>query len=172
VRTFTSVAELQKWLEEGLRKGTARGLLSAAERTVSVITTEVIPGENPPPVDEGIYRSSWRAEPTPEGADVVNGMPYASVIEYGARAENIKIGRAMIQALAAWALRKGFVARSGGDAAKGAESLAWAIAKSMQKRGIFNRDSNQGLRIGEKALAKAKAFVASEVAREVLRELR
>lgn len=164
------------WLKKGLAKGARRGLLSAAERMVSIIQTEVIPGESPPPIDRRVYAAGWRAEPTEKGADVVNTVPYASIIEKGARAENIKIGRAMIDALTSWILRKGLAgkpARSQSaktQQAVDARNIAWAIAISMKRKGIFNRDG-QGLRISEKARALAVKFIPEEVAREIKREL-
>lgn len=179
MQSFTTdeLDKFDEWLHKGFAKGARRGLLSAAMRMVSIIQTDVIPGESPPPIDIRVYASGWRAEPTEKGADVVNTVPYASIIEKGARAENIKIGRAMIDALTAWVLRKGFAgkpARSQSgktQQAVDARNIAWAIAISMKKRGIFNRGGSQGLRIGEKARTIAVKFIPEEVAREIQREL-
>lgn len=165
------------WLRGSLRDGARRGSLLAANRLVSIITTEIIPGEKPPPVDEGVYRAAWRAEPTEDGAAVVNTAPYASIIEYGVRAENVKVGRAMIDALTKWVLRKQLVGKPArtptgkADQLAQARAMAWAIAKSMEKRGIFNRD-HQGLRIGEKALARNRAKLVGEVASEIVKALK
>jgi hypothetical protein len=164
------------WLADGIEKGARNGILSTAMRIVETITSEIIPDQNPPPIFMSAYRGAWHAEPTETGADIVNTVPYASVIEYGARAENIKIGRAMIEAIAAWVLRKGMVGKvgkSGGTSTQltQARAAAWAIAVHMKKVGIFNRDGKQGLRIGEKGLAKGKEFIGAEVAREIFRAL-
>lgn len=145
--------------------------LSAATRTVSHIQNELIPQENPPPVDIGAYRAGWQATPTEKGADISNTLPYAGIIEDGARAENIKIGRLMIAALAEWVIRKRIVlamrGKSKADLMQRAESVAWGIAINMKKRGIFNRDGNQGLHIAEKAKVKAVEYMREEFAAEI-----
>jgi hypothetical protein len=165
---------LTRHLAEQIAGVKKRGLLSAAGRLVQVIQTELIPHENPPPVDQAIYKDAWDFQETAEGAAVFNTAPHAAVIEYGARAENIKPGRAMVRALSEWVVRKGLVPKTGNiqDQAgeKGALSVAWAIITSMKRRGIFNRD-REGLRIAEKAAARAPALIAEEIRAE-LRELR
>jgi hypothetical protein len=169
---LSNLPELEKWLDAKTKSAVHRGLVSAAFRTLGVIQNELIPAENPQPVDRDVYRAGWRVETTEKGADLVNDLPYAPVIEWGARAENIKIGRAMIQALAEWAKRKGFSPPNipkGGDPQKGWESIAWAIATAMKKTGIFNRGGLKGLRIGEKAVKRLRAFLHEEVAREMKR---
>jgi hypothetical protein len=163
---------LEKWVSEKVRAGVKRGILSAAVRAVGVIQNELIPAASPQPVDTDAYRGGWRVEETDRGADIVNDLPYASVIEYGARPENIKIGRAMIKALAEWAKRKGFVpdgVPKGGDPGSEYESIAWAIAVSMKKKGIFVRDGVSGLRIAEKAVKRVRDFLQEEVNRELRR---
>jgi|ERR1700722_287115 len=179
--SFTIPGEIPSfnaWLDKGIKEGMRKGALSAAQRIVEIITTEIIPDQNPPPVFMRAYAAGWHAEPTAEGADIVNSVPYASIIEYGARGENIKIGRAMIDAIAQWVLRKGLVGKpgkSGSDARQRqdtqARAIAWAIAVHMKKVGIFNRDGKKGLRIGEKALDKGRAVVGEEIARELMNAL-
>ncbi len=143
-------------------------------RVLQHITTVVIPAEPRQPVDRGAYRAAWKVKKEPDGATITNTLPYAAVIEYGARAENIKIGRAMIDALAAWVLRKGLVGKGGrGKAAKAsaqkeAVGMAWAIAKKMKKRGIYN--GGKGLRVLEKAMTIVKTAFADELKREIERE--
>lgn len=166
------------WLSDAIKNGVRKGALSAAERLVEIITTEIIPDGNPPPVFMGAYRAAWHAEPTPEGADVVNTIPYAPIIEYGARGENIKISKPMLDALTEWVVRKGLVGKPGHTGstksqqqAVQARSIAWAIAVHMKKTGIFNREGQQGLRIGEKALVKGRSMIAGEIAREIMNEL-
>jgi hypothetical protein len=162
---------LEKWLNDKLSDGLKRGVVSAAFRTLGVIQNVIIPGEQPQPVDTGAYRAGWRVETTERGADIFNDLPEAPIIEWGARAENIKVGRALIEALAEWAKRKGFapdhIPKGGGDRAY--ESIAWAIATAMRKRGIFNRNGQSGLRVAEKAVKRLKEYVHEEVAREMKR---
>lgn len=164
-----------KWMRGGIEAASMRGFLSAAERTVEHITTVLIPGEDPPPVFMRAYAAGWHAEKTSRGADVVNTVPYASVIEHGARPENIKIGKAMIDALTEWVIRKGLVGKPKRGEARGqqmvdARNVAWAIAMHMKKVGIFNRNGQKGLRIAERAHKKAIGFVREEVKREIERE--
>ena len=142
-----------------------RGLYSAAVRGVSVIVTQLIPAALPTPVDRGLYRAGWRAGPLRGGDRIVGGEIWnvehmAAIVERGARAENIKIGRAMIDALTEWVKRK-HVGKP-----EDARSTAWAIARRMQARGIFNK--GRGLRILETLMVKRMpAIVREEVKREV-----
>jgi hypothetical protein len=168
--------KLEVWLKSRTADGLRRGLVSAAYRTLGVIQNELIPAEKPQPVDRGAFRAGWKVETTERGADIVNSLPYASVIDKSARAESVKIGRAMIQALAEWARRKGFapagvpVGRSDPkDPDKAYESIAWAIAVSMKRRGIFQRDGVSGLQIAAKAVARLKGYLQEEIAREINR---
>jgi hypothetical protein len=167
MRSFTSgeYGELTKWLGEAGREALRRASLATAARMVSVIQNEVIPQEDPQPVDRGIYRAAWQYEPTENGADVWNSLPYAPIIEFGARASKIKIGRAMIAALTEWVMRKG-LAR--GNKQK-PEQVAWAIAVAMKRRGIFKEGT--GLHIAEKAQERAQPLILEEFARELARQL-
>lgn len=160
------VAQLSKEMRAGARKG----LYSAALRTQQLIVGEIIPQTKPMPVDTGAYKAAWRVSRTEDGASLENTLPYAPVIEYGARAQNIKIGRAMIDALAAWVRRKGIGGSGKGrnrkPASEGdARSIAWAIAMSMKRRGIFN--GGRGLRVLERAAARIPALIQEEIAREL-----
>lgn len=157
-----------------MTEGAKKGLVSAAERTAEYITTDVIPESKPsPPEDKGIYKAGWKAAPHPEGAIVFNDVPYASVIETGAKAQNIFIGQAMIKAIAEWVRRKGIgdrtvtskngVTRVVKASVTEATSIAWAIAKSMQKKGIFG----DGLKVFERASQKIPDFIREEVKREI-----
>jgi hypothetical protein len=165
---FDDPEEFGKWLGKKMERVAQKAVLAVAHRVVNKITTQVIPAESPQPVDRGAYRAAWRARKADGGAMISNTMPYASVIEYGARAENVKIGRAMIDALAAWVKRKGLVGK--GSSKAEARSLAWAIATTMKKKGIFNRGS-KGLRILEKALKGVEKLFGEELAREIRRAL-
>jgi hypothetical protein len=176
--------EIARHLQDGARRGVRKGLLSAAYRLLGVIQNEIIPAEKPPPIGvAGAYRAAWHPEETESGVDLVNDMPYAPVIEWGARAANIKIGRQMIDALAEWARIKGLTGhapnkRGSSEARLDARKIAWAIARSMQGygdkpgKGIFNRDDSRGgLRIAEKAAKRAPEVVREEVEREVAAEM-
>lgn len=146
------------------RDAAIKGLYSAAMRGVQCIVTKIIPSRTPEPTDRAVYKSGWRATPESWGARVINLTPYANIIEGGVRAENVKIGTAMIRALASWAERKGLVDKGDGM------SVAWAIAKSMQKKGIFNRGGFPGLQILATLFNTPEnmpTFVREEVAREV-----
>lgn len=131
-------------LADTMVKAARKGLLLAAERGVQKIVTEIIPSRSPTPVDRGVYRAGWKSEVIDSNTvAILNPEPHAAFIELGVRAENVKIGAAMIQALAEWATRKGIAADD--DEAVG---VAWAIAKSMQKKGVFNHyKEGNGLRV-------------------------
>ncbi len=165
--------EVAKYLGVSIEKVAERAILATAIGVVARITTVIIPAEPRQPVDRGAYRAAWRAKKVPGGAQVQNLLPYAAIIEYGARAQNIKISAAMIKALAEWVIRKGIVGRGKGKAGKAAAqaeaiSMAWAIAKSMKKRGIFN--GGTGLRVLEKALKGVQRLFAQELKAEIQRE--
>lgn len=169
--------EFEKWVRKGLLKAAQRGVISAAMRTVQAIQTEIIPNESPPPVDQGAFRAGWKAEPTKDGARIYNDIPYGVIIDGGARAENIKVGRKMIEALTKWIRRKGIAGRrpkaraAVGQWERDTEQMAWAIAMAMKKKGIFNRDGKKGLRISQKGLERFKKYLPAEVVRELRRGL-
>jgi hypothetical protein len=111
-----------------------RGLVSAANEGLQVILTQIIPSRSPVPNDMGLYRTGWKvdsSEPA-DGATIYNDEPHAVFIEEGVRSGNVRIGRAMLDALSAWAVRKG-LAEAGEDALE----VAWAIARAAQSRGFF-----------------------------------
>lgn len=166
-RTFdiSESEELAKYIKGCTEAGAKRAVLSAAMRVVQRITTDIIPALPRPPVDRGAYRAGWHARALPKGAEISNSMPYASVIEYGARPEHIKIGRAMIEALTGWVKRKGIVKGRGKDADAEATSMAWAIAIAMKKKGIYN--GGKGLRVLEKALKHLPRILKEEFKREM-----
>lgn len=148
------------------RSAAIRGLLSAAMRGVQVIQTSIIPSRNPSPEDRGTYKAGWHFGPIVNGAELWDDSPAAAFIEDGVRAANVKPGRAMLTALAEWALRKGLVSDP-----KEAKSAAFAIARNMQKRGIFNRGST-GLGILREFVEKyAETYSKEEIEREIAREL-
>jgi hypothetical protein len=178
VATYT-VDEAHKWLtqvNDRAKAATLRGLNAAALRTVAHIQNSIIPSLKPVPVARGIYRAGWHVEKLPNGAHVVNTVAQAMFIEHGVRAENVKISRPMIEALAAWVRMKGI----GGKVVTGkggrmvvkratqdeATAIAWAIAKTMQKKGIFG----DGFKVLEQAAKMIPGFIQQEVQRELKRE--
>lgn len=176
---ISEAEEAARYLGLSIDKAAKRAILATAIRVVQQITTVVIPGEPRQPVDRSAYRAAWRARPDPDGATVSNSMPYASVVEYGAKAENVKISRAMIIALTGWVMRKGIgmsrtplrkgTTRAAAKAQRATEArqIAWAIAKGMQKKGIFG---GKGLRILEKGLKIVQTAFAQELKAEIERE--
>lgn len=154
--------KLRKHLGDRFEKAALAAVQGAALLVVEDIVTNIIPNESPPPVDRGIYRAGWRAQPTKEGANIVNNTPHAVFVEHGVRAANVKPGRKMIDELAKWAKRKGMVKGKGKGVADKARSIAFAIARNMQKRGIFNR-GGEGLRILEKAMRDIDKHMSREI---------
>jgi len=168
--TFIDLKFAQYYLErigDELDPACVRGMQSAAMRALQVIVTRIIPARTPQPVDRGVYRAGWRAVPEPTGAVLENLEAHAPLIEYGVRAENVKIGRAMIEALAAWVPRKGLASEP-----KQAVKIAWAIAKAMKKRGIFNYPGRQGLGIVDELLRDwLPSILRDEIGYEIVRAI-
>jgi len=156
--------EVRHWLHSGFEKAADRAMVATALRLVSHIQNEVIPKEDPKPVDRGVYRAGWRSKQVSRGAEVFNTVAWASIIEFGVRAGNVKIGRAMIDALSKWVERKGIAGKAD------SRGVAFAIANSMKKKGIFNRGGRNGLRVLEKALTRLGEFATAEFIVEVRRE--
>ena len=156
-------------MHQALEKGARRGLILAGERGVAKIVTEIIPSRSPQPVDRATYKAGWKTEQvTKDRVDILNSEPHAVFIEFGVRAENVRIGAALIKALSEWALRKGIA-----ESSKEAVGVAWAVAKGMQKKGIFNRRTGGGLRILEELETEyLEDILQQEVVREINREIR
>lgn len=176
--TEITIGQVPRYLDErqeAWRRAAIRGLQSAGARGLQDILTRIIPTRTPQPIDRGIYRSGWHLNLTEDGCEIENSEPHAILIEDGVRAANVKIGRKMIRALAEWAIRKGMVQENGPKRGrkkrlkKESEMVAWAIAKSMQKRGIFNRGNGMGVleELVDKYLPK---YIDEEIAREVIKE--
>lgn len=140
-----------------MQAAAVRGLYSAALRGVQVVKAELIPAAVPQPVDRGHYRAGWQAVLIEGvGALIVNPEAHAGLVEGGVRASAVKIGRAMIKALAEWAQRHGF---------EEPERAAWAIAKRMKEHGIWGEKG-----LGIHALLNDRlrnGIVREEVTREV-----
>lgn len=109
-----------------------QGLIAAGAHGLRVLVIEILPSRIPQPVDRGVFRAGWKLRVGPDYVEIYNDEAHAIFIEEGVRGSNVKPGRAMLEALASWALRKGLASD-----AKEATSIAWAIARSMQKKGIF-----------------------------------
>ena len=184
VLDLKDVAGFQGILSKAIRQGALNGLYSAAVRMVGEIVTVTIPQTVPEPSQRGVYKAGWKARQDADGATYENPVKYASIIEFGVRAANVKVGRKMIDALTEWVQIKGFA--SGAQA----KQMAWAIAHSMAAsikttkgvggvggmggvapgggKGIFK---GTGLRIMERANKQLPQFIKEEVAREVERAL-
>ncbi len=159
-------ASLTKLEKTELRAAAVRGLRWAALRGKNHLITNLIPAQQPPPVDKGLYRAAWNVQELPDGALLHNDELHALFVEYGVRAEHVKIGRAMIEALTEWALRKGIA-----PDAKAAVGIAWAVAQQAKRRGIFNRPGGPpkgGLGILDQLVTHHLPwFVRTEVTREI-----
>jgi hypothetical protein len=147
--TVVDLEEAPSWIDRlspRIQKAALDGLYLAGLRGVGVIVSSIIPSRSPQPVDRGIYRAGWGAASVRrvgnKSVELTNSEPHAVFIEEGVRAQNVKIGRKMIQALSEWALRKGIAENQ-----KEAVSIAWGIARNMKRRGIFNRNGKDGLGI-------------------------
>lgn len=154
------------WIGKSARKGALNGLHSAALRLAGHIQTVIIPQTTPQPVDRGVYKAGWGPNSVsriPNGAAIWNTVTHAVFIEDGVK--NVAIGRAMVEALAEWAKRKGL---AGTDTE--ATSVAWAIAKRLAQTGIFNR--GKGLKIFERASKELPTFIREEVIAGIKKELR
>ncbi len=148
-------------LQAEMKVAAFRGLVAAGARGLQVIIVEIIPKRVPQPVDRGVYRAGWKLRIGPDYVEIYNDETVAPIIEDGARASNIKIGRALLEALVKWALRKGLA----GDE-KEALRVAWGIARNMQKKGIFNRDGKSGLGILRELVAwRLDNIIETEVLR-------
>jgi hypothetical protein len=154
---------LKKFLDVGMKKAATGAVQAAALQIIEDIQTTLIPAAQPPPVDRGVYRAGWRMRPKSWGAEVLNTVPHAIFVEHGVRASNVKPGRKMIDALTAWVKRKGIVAKKGKGSAAAARGMAFAIAKSMKKKGIFNR--GKGFGILRRALLPVQGYIQRELKR-------
>lgn len=100
--------KVEEWFNKGVEKAAERAVTATAARVVNHIQTEIIPRLSPPPVDRGFYRAAWQFRPGKQGvsAEVYNTAAHAVFIEYGVRAENVKVGGPMITGLTGWVQRK------------------------------------------------------------------
>lgn len=157
-------------LNKEMVKAAERGLHSAALRGVGVIKTQIIPSRSPQPVDRGLFRAGWSARRISGGGEIRNDEPHSVFVEEGVRAQNVKAGRAMIEAIAEWVIRKGLVKKPGrgGSSTAAATAIAWGIVARMKKRGIHNRGTIQGQGILAELVDKhIDDIIRSEVIREL-----
>lgn len=90
-----------------MKKGAARGLLSAALRAKRDIVARVIPQlSGNKPIDRGIYRAGWQVQKLPNGAAIYNAVPTAAAVEDGVPAGNVVASTKAHVALAEWVQRK------------------------------------------------------------------
>ncbi len=129
-------------LKEEMKAAAWQGLVAAGARGLQTLLIEIIPKRSPQPVDRGVFRAGWKLRIGSDYVEIYNDELEAEFIENGVRASNVKIGARMIAALAEWSIRKGVT-----SSPKEAIGFAWAVAKAMQKKGIFNRDGKSGLGI-------------------------
>ena len=174
---FETPEQARVWFEQMTEAARKRAILATAARLVSHIQNVVIPQTKPQPVDRGVYRAGWRFAEDGDGAVVYNATPQAPLIEYGVRAGNVKIGGA-IKPLTEWVKRKlrptakAISARAKKSSKKKftdaeARRIAWAIAITMKKKGIFN--GGKGLRVLERAVPTVPGFFRAEMKRELAR---
>lgn len=163
------------------REAALRGVRAAAFRIQQLIITETIPRTIPQPVDRGLFRAGWAVDLIDNGARLRNWVPWAAFIEYGVNPKKVKIGRAMIEALAEWVRRKGIGGTTkntqGGPVlvtkpgVQQAMAIAWAIATNMKKTGIHGGSGGKGILGGRGILRRTMVFAPKILEAEVTREL-
>lgn len=140
------------WLDKvqfDVRQVALDAAVDAARRGVRDIQVVIIPKLPGPPVNRGNYRAGWKFEKLPDGARIYNRTyPQAPLIEFGVRAENVKPGKAMRDAIAEWIAMKGI----GPRASESIESVVWAICMGLKKHGIFRLGGSSGFHVIEKAV--------------------
>ncbi len=149
-----------------IHEAALKGLRKAATWGLAQIIV-AIHEHSPPPIDRGAagYLGGWQILPLPNGAMLYNDELQAIFIEYGVRADHVKIGRKLISALAAWGVRKGICADDE------AEDFAWAVAHAFKKRGIFNQEGQGGFRILEGVMKRLPRVVRQEIERAIKQQV-
>jgi len=113
------IRDLHKYLARDIKKATKaieEGQAAAAQRGRTVLVRKT-------PVDTGQMKGAWKA-----GKDYIhNDAPHAGIVEKGARPH--KVSRAGIESLTEWARRQL------GLPDDQAKSVAWAVAKKLEKEG-------------------------------------
>lgn len=123
-KTLSEFAALVEKLPARCEHAVIRALQDTALEGVGIVVSEIDATKS---VYNGDLRRSVRAELTPRGAVLRVDAPHAAVVEYGRRADRKPPPTAPI---ALWAVRKL------GLSPKEAESVAWAIAHKIGKKGI------------------------------------
>lgn len=161
--TLTQYAkQLRHAAERGVREAIEAGLQRAAPRCVALLQAKAnAPGV---PFDTGEYRRRFAATVTGLQLSIYNTDPKAPIIEDGRRA-----GARMppVNALIPWVKRKGLgrkgrLKKLGDQALRG---VAWAVARSIAKRGLRAHHVFRG------AGAEIDRIVRAEVAGAVNRAL-
>ena len=129
-----------QWLTRAhinVHKAAMDAAYEAALYGVQQIQAVIIPSLTPhPPVNRGLYKASWKAMRTANGARIYNRQyPQAPLIEYGVPAENVKPGMAMQIAIAEWLTMKGLTFRNPDDTVA---RVAFLISMKLKQTGIFN----------------------------------
>ena len=191
VLTAREFADFHRKLGRNLGPAAKRGIMSGAARCIPFLVrqTRKAPPANPSgigtggAVNTGDFIRRWRAVETSGGARLLNDHPAAKVIELGRRPGSKP---PPIAPIAAWVMRRlsGFRPASFGKKVvyplgpkqyakiasryNAARSVAFAIAKSIGKRGLLGR------RILTSDFAKQKIleFVRAETIRELTRSMR
>lgn len=126
---FSRTIPLSQWgarlgkMRDAVPKAIERGLLAAGQRCVVVLQERT----RAKAFDTGNMTRSWRADVEAQTIRLVNTAPYGPAVTGGRRA-----GSRMPppQALVAWVRRKLKVTKAA------APGVAWAVARSIAKRGI------------------------------------
>lgn len=161
------LANMQALGATRFKQALERGALSAAMRSIPEMQSRALKANPASPrgsegaFDTGRYNAAWRAGPLPGiGARLYNLQPYSAVVEHGRRVGK-RVGRAGLRNLELWAQRKLGVSQ------QDAKSAAFAIARSITKRGLQGRK----IMTGEGVLEKLQQFLTEEVNREIAREV-
>ena len=78
-------ADFGRAIEEQLREDTGLARRVALEVALRGVSRAVTLTNKAGKVDRGQFKRSWKAIPTPDGAELLNDAPYAGVIEHGRR---------------------------------------------------------------------------------------
>lgn len=134
---------------EAIAVGMRNGLAAAGRMGVSEVRQRIMDSQPRPPRDTGLMSQSIGAEVAGDGRSVLIGPSPATLARTAVMEEGRRPGGRMppVDALARWALRKGLVAgfvrqgrrRRAKDEGKRARSIAFAVARSIVKKGIKAR---------------------------------
>lgn len=183
--------EYHRKLGRNFRPAALRGVMSGAARCIPYLVqqTRLAPPANPAgkgkggAVDTGGFIRLWQAQQTPYGARLFNSHPAANVIEKGRKPGSKP---PPVAPITAWVMRrlKGFKPAKFGKRVvhplgprefkkisskyNAARSVAFAIARSIGKRGLIGRR----ILTSEQAKFKIMGFIRAETIRELRRAIR